>query len=113
MNIQDMFVVPVLIGFADRGRGKWEIDWSISACWGRDRSVKEINEERTTCTLSEVAQSCPTLGDPMDCSLLGSSVHGILQAIVLEWIAISFSRGSPQPRARTWVSRIADRRFIV
>ena len=43
---------------------------------------------------SEVTQSCPTLCDPMDCSLPGSSVHGIFQAIVLEWIAISFSRGS-------------------
>ena len=42
---------------------------------------------------SEVAQLCPTLCDPMDCSLPGSSVHGIFQAIVLEWIAISFSRG--------------------
>ena len=41
---------------------------------------------------SEVAQSCPTLSDPMDCSLLGSSVHGIFQARVLEWGAISFSR---------------------
>ena len=48
---------------------------------------------------SEVAQSCSTLCDPMDCSLPGSSVHGIFQAIVLEWIAISFSRGSSQPRA--------------
>ena len=60
---------------------------------------------------SEVAQSCPTLCDPMDCSLPGSSVHGIFQAIVLEWIAISFSRGSSQPRDRTRVSRIVDRRF--
>ena len=42
---------------------------------------------------SEVAQSCPTLCDPVDCSLPGSSVHGIFLAIVLEWIAISFSRG--------------------
>ena len=42
---------------------------------------------------SEVAQSCPTLGNPIDWSLPGSSVHGISQAIVLEWIAISFSRG--------------------
>ena len=40
---------------------------------------------------SEVAQLCPTLSDPMDCSLPGSSVHGILQARVLEWIAITFS----------------------
>ena len=61
----------------------------------------------------KVAQSCPTLSDPMDCSLPGSSVHGIFQAIVLEWIAISFSRGSSQPWDRTWVSRIVDRRFIL
>ena len=40
---------------------------------------------------SEVAQSCPTLCDPMDCSLPGSSIHGILQAKVLEWGAIAFS----------------------
>ena len=40
---------------------------------------------------SEVAQSCPTLSDPMDCSLPGSSVHGISQARVLEWGAIAFS----------------------
>ena len=40
---------------------------------------------------SEVAQSCPTASDPMDCSLLGSSVHGIFQARVLEWDAIAFS----------------------
>ena len=40
----------------------------------------------------EAAQSCPTLRDPMDCSLLGSSVHGIFQARVLEWDAIAFSK---------------------
>ena len=40
---------------------------------------------------SEVAQSCPTLSDPMDCSLPSSSVHGIFQARVLEWVAIAFS----------------------
>ena len=40
---------------------------------------------------SEVAQLCPTLHDPMDCSLLGSSVHGIFQEKILEWVAISFS----------------------
>ena len=62
---------------------------------------------------SEFAQSCPTLCDPMDCSLPGSSVHGILQARVLEWVAISFSRGSSQPRDRTQVSRTAGRRFTI
>ena len=64
-------------------------------------------------TESESAQSCPTLCSPMDCSLPGSSVHGIFQAIVPEWIAISFSRGSSRPRGQTQVSRIVDRRFTV
>ena len=47
----------------------------------------------------------------MDCSLPGSSVHGILQARILEWVAISFSRGSSQPRDQTQVSHIAGRHF--
>ena len=62
---------------------------------------------------SEVTQSCLTLGDPMDCSLPGSSVHGIFQAIVMEWSAISFSSGSSRPRDGTQVSRIVDRRLTV
>ena len=62
---------------------------------------------------SEVAQSRLTLCDPMDSSLPGSSVHGIFQARVLEWVAISFSKGSSWPRDRTQVSRIVDRRFAV
>ena len=61
----------------------------------------------------EVTQSHPTLCDPMDCSLPGSSVNGIFQATVLEWIAISFSKGSSQPRDRTRVCRIVDRRFTI
>ena len=44
-----------------------------------------------------VGQSCPTLCNPVDCSLPGSSVHGILLARILEWAAIPFSRGSSQP----------------
>ena len=60
---------------------------------------------------SEVAQSCSTLCDPVDCSLPGSSVHGILQARILEWVAISFSRESSRPRDRTRVSHIAGRQF--
>ena len=59
----------------------------------------------------EVTQLCPTLCDPMDCSLPGSSVHGIFQAMVLEWIAISFSRWSSRPTDWTQVSRIVDRSF--
>ena len=49
--------------------------------------------------------------DPMDCSSPGSSIHGISWARVLEWVAISFSRGSSQPRNQTWVSCLAGRVF--
>ena len=60
-----------------------------------------------------VAQSCPTLGNPMDGGLPSSSIHGIFQARILEWIAIPFSRGSSQLRDQTWVSCIADRLFTL
>ena len=62
---------------------------------------------------SEVAQSCPTLCNPMDCGLPGSSVHGILQARILEWVAIPFSKGSSWPRDWTQVSHIAGRFFTI
>ena len=62
---------------------------------------------------NEVAQSCRTLCNPMNCSLPGSSVHGIFQARVLEWVAISFSRGSSHPRDWSWVSRTAGRQFTI
>ena len=60
---------------------------------------------------SEVTQSCPTLCNSMDCSLPGFSVHGILQARILEWVTISFFRGSSRPRDRNQVSHIAGRHF--
>ena len=59
----------------------------------------------------KLLQLCPTLCDPMDCSLPGSSVHGILQARVLDWVAMPFSRGSSQPKDRTQVSHIVGRFF--
>ena len=61
---------------------------------------------------SEVTQSCPTLFDPMDCSLPDSSIHGMFQAM-LEWVAISFSRRSSQPRGWIRVSRIVGRCFTI
>ena len=60
-----------------------------------------------------VAQLCPNLCNPMDCSLPGSSVHGIFQARILEWVAISFSRRSSQPRDQTQVSRVVGRCFTI
>ena len=58
-------------------------------------------------------QLCPTLCNPMDYSPQGSSVHGLLQARILEWAAISFFRGSFQSRDQTWVSHTAGRFFTV
>ena len=59
-----------------------------------------------TCGCS-VTKSCPTNGDPMDCSQTGSSGHEISQARMLEWVVISVSRATTQPRDRTWVSCLA------
>ena len=73
----------------------------------------ELNWNQKVKSESEVTQSCPTLCNPMDCSLSGSSVHGIFQARVLEWVAISFSTGSSRPRDRTQVSHIAGRQFTI
>ena len=75
----------------------WALSFCITPC---------LNEGER-----EVAQSCPTLCDPVDYNLLDFSVHGILQARILEWSAISFSRGSSQPRNRIQVSCTGGRRF--
>ena len=72
--------------------------------------IWRINPYMSLCVST---QSCPILFDPVDCSLPGFSVHGILQARILEWIAIPFSRGTSQPRDRTLVSCLAGRFFTV
>ena len=82
-----------------------ELDISIIAC-----------PKKWLCTCAKSLQSCPTLCDTMDYSLPDSSVHGILQARILEWVAMSSSRGSSQSRRQTHVSYnslIAGRFFTV
>ena len=65
------------------------------------------------CVCVLVAQMCPTLCDPMDYSSPGSSDHGMFQARILEWVAISLSRGSSRPRDWTQVSGIPGRFFTI
>ena len=60
-----------------------------------------------------ITQLCPALCDPMDWGSPGSSVHGILQARILEWVAISFSKRSSQPRDQTEISSIEGRLFTI
>ena len=61
----------------------------------------------------KLAQLCPTICNPMNYSPPGFSVHGILQARILEWVVLPFSRGSSPPKDRNWVSCIASRFFII
>ena len=77
--------------------------------WPLSLKFKAVESEKKVLVL----QTCPTLCDPMDCNPPGSSVHGILQARILEWVAIPFSRGSSRPGDRTWVSCIAGRFFTI
>ena len=65
--------------------------------------------EEASAAAAKLLQSCPTLCNSMDCSLSSSFIHGFFKARVLEWVAISFSRGSSRPRDRTRVSRIVSK----
>ena len=69
--------------------------------------------EDMACMHAKLLQSCLTLCDPMDCTPPGSSVHGIHQARLLEWVALPSFRGSSQPRDQTQVSHIADGFFTI
>ena len=71
------------------------VGWTLSGNTSQGRGAAVIKE------------SCVTLCDPMDCKLPGSSVHGIPQARILEWVAISSSRGSSRPRDQTRVSCVS------
>ena len=79
---------------------KTELSWF---CVQKTKTTERKKERKRE---SEVAQSCLTFCDPMHWSLPGSSVRGILQARILEWVAISFSRGSSRSRDQTQVSTL-------
>ena len=73
---------------------------------GQARGNKKVKSKYWVAVIVSVAQLCLTLCDPVDCSPPGSSIHGISQAKILEWVAISFSRGSSRPRDQTQASCI-------
>ena len=68
----------------------------------------ELNWTECVCICAKSLQSCPTLCNPMDCSLPGSSLHEVLRARILEWVAMPSSRRSSQPRDRTHVFLIGQ-----
>ena len=77
------------------------------------KPYKNQTDRRSQIPEVKVSQLCPTLCDPRACSPPDSSVHGILQARILEWVAIPFSRDSSWPRNWTWVYYIAGRFFTI
>ena len=117
---REMFIVLYFCG--------WGLDWQSQflhklspalPCsgytpWARELTSPNLNLfihnmgiiEMCPCS---VTKSCSTLYNPMDCSLPGSPVHRISQVRILEWVVISFSRGSSQPRDGTWVACIGRR----
>ena len=94
--------------------GRDRVNTSVSfQKWHTCIQLSSASESLKVKSESEVAQSCLTLCDSMDCSLPGSSIHGIFQARKLEWVAISSSRRSSRPRGWTQASRIVGRCITV
>ena len=89
----------------------WGMEKGIPCKWTEKQSWSSNNYIRKVCVL--VAQSYPTLCNPMDNRAPGSSVHGIFQARILEWVIIPLSNGSSRPRDRTQVFCIAGRFFTI
>ena len=80
--------------------------WESSVCHLSDLGRYQCSRQHWW-LCAESVQSCPTPCNPRDCSPAGSSVHGILQARILEWVAVPSSRGSSRPRDRTCISHIS------
>ena len=82
----------------------WKKNTHMCVCINHVAIHLKLTQHCKSTMLVLITHSCPTLCDPMDYSPPGSSVYGILQARILEWGAIPFSRGFSQPRDQTWVS---------
>ena len=96
--------------WSQRVRHDWVTELNSGKEHRASRKKKKIELPLPACL---VTQACLNLGDPMDCILPGSYIHGISQARILEWVAISFSRGSCPPRGWTHVSCIVGRLFTI
>ena len=87
--------------FKGKKKNSWLKTFKEITQW--EEEINSLSVCVCVCVCVWVAQSCLTLCDPTDCSPPGFSVHGILQAQILEWVAVPSSRGSSQPRDRTRV----------
>ena len=102
-------LVPAGLGSIAGGQHAVNFWWGLQYLQNSSQDMAQnITSSPCMCVCAKSLQSCLTLRDPMDCSLPGSSVHGILQERMQEWVASSCSRGSSQPRDRTRVSCMAS-----
>ena len=101
----------------DRTEAKFKKVWigkgRLPPCGRSGRGSLSLSGAGAACFPKWSCSAMPDSLQPKDCSPPGSSVHGLFQARVLEWVAISFSRGSTWPRDRTWVSHVAVRLFTI
>ena len=104
--LESPWLLPQTQDFRNVRAGKESASFQLPCYWRRNWVPRRCPEQNCCCLYCWVSKSCLTLCDPMDCSPPGFSVHGISQARVLEWVAISFSRGSSWTRDRTHVSWI-------
>ena len=102
MQRADSLEKTVMLGKIE---GRKRREWERMRCWDGITDSTGHESEQTLSVL--FAQSCPTLCDPIDCSPPGSSVHGTLQARILEWIATPSSRGPSRPKDRTCISYVS------
>ena len=107
-TILEWFAMPSSRG-SSQPRDQTQISWIAGRFFTMSTGFFSIERSLAKESENEVTQSCLTLCDPTDCSPPGSSIHGIFQARILEWVAISFSRGSSWPRDWTRVSHIVGR----
>ena len=101
----------------------WRIPWTEKPGWLQSMESQRVRHHQVSIIFTFtffkekvkqlVTQLCPVLFNPMDCSPSGFSVHGILQAKILEWVAIPFFKGLSQPRDQTQISCIIDRYFTI
>ena len=98
---------------ADPGTGRQVLTKTSCPPFPRKADLSSLSAGPLCTVLCLVTQSCLALCDPVDCSPPGSSVMGILQARILEWVAMLFSGGSSQPRDQTQVSCIVGRFFTI
>ena len=110
MNCFPNITTQIIISLENMGRCTATIKfrWSFIYFSGDKAEILQIKEIKTVYFVECVcAWLCPTLCDPVDCRLPGSSVYGIFQARILEWVAISSSKGSSCPRYQTRISCIS------